>query len=92
MIGCHSERTGVESEALVSERNISRVMNDHVARLMGIEGVTGVGLGETEEKTPCILILVIKESEEIKSKIPAKLEGHPVRLLVSGEIKPMKSD
>lgn len=92
MIGYHSEQTGIESETVVSERDISLVMNDHVARLMGLEGVTGVGLGQTEEKTPCILILVIEESDEIKSKIPTTLEGHPVRLLESGEIKPMKSD
>lgn len=50
----------MESEAIVTERDISSVMNDHLARLMTIAGVTGVGLGELEDKTPCILILVIE--------------------------------
>lgn len=79
----------MESEAIVTERDISSVMNDHVARLMTIAGVTGVGLGELEDKTPCILILVIEKTEELRQMIPETLEGHPVSLLETGEIKSM---
>lgn len=73
----------------MTERDISSVMNDHVARLMTIAGVTGVGLGELEDKTPCILILVIEKTEELRQMIPETLEGHPVSLLETGEIKSM---
>lgn len=89
MVEDPSEQTPIESEAVVSGRDISRVMNDHVARLMTIEGVTGVGLGELEDKTPCIIVLIVEKTEELSEKIPSTLEGHPVSLLVSGEIKPM---
>lgn len=73
----------------MTERDISSVMNDHLARLMTIAGVTGVGLGELEDKTPCILILVIEKTEELRQMIPETLEGHPVSLLETGEIKSM---
>lgn len=89
MIQDQHEQAGMESEAIVSERDISSVMNDHVARLMTIAGVTGVGLGELEDKTPCILILVIEKTEELRQMIPETLEGHPVSLLETGEIKSM---
>ncbi len=71
-------------------RDINAVMADHTKDLMAISGVTGVAIGETEDKTPCILVLIENDSKEIDQKIPQVLEGHPVRLLVSGKIVPMK--
>ncbi len=73
-------------------RDINAVMDSHTSELMAIPGVVGVAIGETEDKTPCILVLVAEETSDIKGKIPKVLEGHPVRLLVTGEIKPMKTD
>jgi hypothetical protein len=83
---CRSEK---ESEPEVPKRDINSVMENHVDELMAIPGVTGVAIGQLEDKTPCILVLVIEETEEISRRVPRTLEGHPVRLLVSGEIKPM---
>ena len=74
------------------DTDINTVMEAHVEELMAIPGVTGVAVGETEDRTPCILVLVMEETEDIKEKIPDQLEGHPVRLMVSGEIKPMQGD
>lgn len=85
--GCGSNK---ESQKPMPARDINAVMNDHTKELMALPGVTGVAIGQTEDKTPCILVLVEKESEELDLKIPKILEGHPVRLLVSGKIVPMK--
>ncbi|MEW5875730.1 MAG: hypothetical protein AB1752_11200 [Candidatus Zixiibacteriota bacterium] len=74
------------------KRDINAVMESHAAELMAIPGVTGVAIGELEDKTPCVLVLVLEDSGEITAKIPRTLEGHPVRILVSGEIKPMDGD
>ena len=81
-----------ESEGVLSERDINSVMDAHVQELMAIEGVTGVAVGALEDGTPSILILIMDESVELNSLLPTEIEGHPVRTMVSGEIKPMPDD
>lgn len=75
--------------ATVPKKDINAVLQTHTAELMAIPGVTGVAISELEDKTPCIWVLVLEESEELDRKIPDSLEGHPVRIVVSGEIKPL---
>ncbi len=86
---CHPH---IESRDEVPQRDINTVMEAHVNDLMAIPGVTGVAIGEMEDKTPCILVLVVEETDEINRRIPKTLEGHPVRIFESGEIKPMQGD
>jgi len=86
---CQPER-GVKHA--VPNRDINTVMDAHVNELMAVPGVTGVAVGELDDGTPCILVLVVEESAEMDRRIPKTLEGHPVRIMVSGEIKPMDSD
>ncbi len=85
-IGCQTER---EEKINLPERDIKTVMEAHASELMAIPGVTAVAIGELEDKTPCIKVYVIARSEELNNKIPSNLEGHPVVVTVSGEIKPM---
>jgi hypothetical protein len=70
-------------------RDINIVMTEHTGELMAIQGVTGVAIGETDDGIPCVLVLVEQELPEVVIKIPKSIEGHPVRLLVSGIIVPM---
>lgn len=74
------------------QRDIKTVMEAHAGVLMAIPGVTGVAIGELEDRTPCILVLVVESPDKIARGIPDILEGHPVRLLESGEIRPMRRD
>lgn len=76
----------------MSSRDIMTVMEAHVDELMKIPGVAAVAIGELEDKTPCIKVYVIEKTAEIEENIPAELEGHPVVVEVSGEIKPMSGD
>lgn len=73
-------------------RDINAVMDDHVKELMAIPGVVGVAVGALDDGTPYIMVLVVEETSEIIQKVPTVLEGHPVRIVVSGEIRPMKGD
>ena len=73
----------------MNKKDLKTVLDNHALNLMKIEGVTGIMIGETEDQTPCILIMIVEESEQLRSKLPITIEGHPVRLEVSGEIKPM---
>ena len=68
--------------------DINKVMEAHAAELMAMPGVNGVAVGETEEGTPCILVLA-SNTEGVYPDIPVMLEGHPVRIFESGEIRPM---
>ena len=70
-------------------RDINTVKEAHTDELMAIPNVVGVAVGALDDGTPCVLVLLAEETEETKRKIPQKLEGHPVKVLVTGEIKPM---
>jgi hypothetical protein len=76
-------------EDSMPKRDINAVMESHTSELMAIPGVAGVAIGALDDGTPCILVLVIKETNELDRKIPKTLEGHPVSIFESGEIKPM---
>jgi hypothetical protein len=75
--------------ASMSGRGIEQVMNEHGDEMMAVPGVAGVAVGALEDGTPCILVLVTERSAALRGKIPATLEGHPVKVVVSGKIRPM---
>lgn len=56
----------------------------HENRIMQIEGVEGIGIGELSGK-PVIKIYVTKKTRLIQEKIPAELDGYPVSVEVVGE-------
>ncbi len=64
-------------------------MKANTAKLMAIDGVVGVGLGELDDKTPCIIIMVIMINAELTQQLPTIIEGFPVKIIESGVIKPM---
>lgn len=91
LIGCGSSEVSTldQGTAAVPTRPIDAVLTDHTATLMAIPGVVGVYQGELDNGTPCIGVLVIEAKPEIVAKIPQRLEGYPVRVEPSGEIRPM---
>ena len=57
---------------------------------MAIPGVTGIYAGLLpDDKTPCLKVMVVKITEELKKQIPQSLEGYPVVLEESGIIRPL---
>lgn len=84
-------RTGQNGEA-VAKPDIHQVVDRHANKLMEISGVTGVAVGAKEDGTPCVMVLILEDSEVIKSKLPDSLEGYPVTTFVSGTIEPMAGD
>jgi len=73
----------------MTPRDIKTVMEAHADKMMAVPGVVGVAIGETEDRAPCILVLTSVSAEEIGDRVPDTIEGHPVRLFESGEIRPM---
>jgi hypothetical protein len=65
---------------------IEEVLKEHARELMSIPGVVGAGQGLCEGK-PCIKVFVIKRTPELVQKIPDTLDGYPVVIEETGEVK-----
>lgn len=89
MLSCGAENGGSKD---VPTRDVKTVMDAHVDALMDIAGVTGVAIGELEDGTPCIQVLVVEKRDDIVKKIPDDIEGHPVDIIESGVIRPLSDD
>lgn len=88
---CGDKQTGaIQEEKMQSRRPLTDVLNEHVSRLMAIEGVVGVYEGVLGDGTPCITIMVKEDRPRLARDLPPTLEGYPVRLEIGGEIKPLR--
>ena len=76
-------------KAPAPRRDIDTVKEAHVRELMALPGVVGVYIGRTEKDEPCIGVMVVKKTPELERRIPASLEGYPVVIEETGEIRPM---
>ena len=70
-------------------RTIKEIIHANAEELMSTPGVIGVGEGRLEDGTPCLLVLVVELSDDVRDRVPAKIEGYPVKIEVTGEIKGM---
>ncbi len=67
-------------------KTIDEVLGEHTDEWMSIPGVVGTAIGECEGK-PCIRVLVVNKTPELRKKIPSKLEGFVVYVQETGEIR-----
>jgi len=70
-------------------RSIETVQEAHTPALMAIEGVVGTYVGVTDGGAPCIRVMVVRKTAALAARIPKQLEGYPVELIESGEIRPL---
>lgn len=84
--GCFTS-TKKETQS-VAHRDINEVMKENTDRIMSLPGVVGIYIGVLEDVTPCIKVMVKEKTKELESSIPTVLEGHPVIIDVTGEIRP----
>ncbi len=74
----------------MTRKDINTVLKDHDKELLAIPGVVGVYVGLLpDDKTPCLKVMVVKETEELKRRIPKAIEGYPVLIEESGVIRPL---
>jgi hypothetical protein len=91
LVGCHSDdHDSAQREARPPMRDINLVKDAHSDELMQIPGVVGVYVGELADGTPCIGVMVLRRTPEIERRIPKAIEGHPVKIDETGEIRPFK--
>lgn len=75
-----------KEEKVMAVKPIKEVLKEHTQELMSIQGVVGIGEGIHNEN-PCIKVFVIKNTPEVKIKIPGMLGGYPVIIVESGQFK-----
>jgi hypothetical protein len=68
---------------------IETVLARHTHQWLAIPGVVGAGLGRCGDAR-CITVFVTGRSDEIEHRIPSRVEGHPVSIVVSGEVRPLQ--
>ena len=70
--------------------DINAVLRAHDKELLGVPGVVGVYVGLLDDgKTPCLKVMLARKSAETERAIPKNIEGFPVVIEVTGEIKPL---
>lgn len=70
--------------------DINAVLSRHADSLMKIPGIVGVYVGERPDHSPVLRLMAVKKTRELEEKIPTVLEGYPVEVEETGEIKPMQ--
>jgi hypothetical protein len=86
-LGCSQRDTTRQKKGTtMHDDTIEQVQEQHTPDWMTIPGVVGTAIGQSKGK-PCILILTGSNTEQIRKKIPATVDGYPVLVQYTGEIR-----
>ncbi len=77
---------GEAGEAPMTAKTVKEVLQSHAAALLAIPGVVGVAEGRCDG-SPCIKVFVTARTPELEEQIPRRLEGYPVVVEETGEIR-----
>ena len=69
---------------------IETALARHADSLMALPGVVGVAQGESDGK-PAITLLVLRRPSDLEARLPRVLDGFPVVVVESGEIRAQDS-
>lgn len=70
----------------MNSKTIEEVLKEHTDELMSISGVVGVGQGICNSK-PCIKVFVNEITDEIRQKIPDKIDSYEVSIEKTGTFR-----
>ena len=71
------------------ERPIADVLAAHTPELMALPGVVGTYQGAHPDGAPAIVVMLARPDAGLERRIPRVLEGWPVVIEVTGEIRAM---
>ena len=71
---------------VMADKPVAEVLEAHSRQLMALPGVVGVGEGRCGE-VPCVLVLVVEKTPALDEEIADLLQGYPVNIVESGEIR-----
>jgi hypothetical protein len=70
--------------------DIREVLRKHTDEIMEVPGVVGIAEGRYRGK-PCVRVFVVQRTPELLDRLPASLDGYPVRVEESGEFRALDS-
>jgi hypothetical protein len=70
-------------------RPIADVLASHTPELMALPGVAGTYQGARPDGAPVIVVMLARSDAGLERRIPRTLEGWPVVLEITGEIRAM---
>jgi hypothetical protein len=86
MLAC--QQSMAQNSSSSPKRDINAVLAAHDKELLAIPNVVGVYVGVLEDgRTPCLKVMLARKTPEAVRIIPRNLEGYPVVLEVTGEIR-----
>jgi len=72
---------------MASEDQAKAAKRRHSALLLGMEGVSGVGVERDDEHSYVLAVHFDDQAAADRLKIPATLDGVPVRTIISGRYR-----
>jgi hypothetical protein len=69
---------------------IQQVLERHTDSLLSVPAVVGVAQGESGGR-PVIQVLVVHRTPELEARLPRTLDGYPVVIVETGEIRALDS-
>ena len=87
--GDQTDAAAAEQAALRASIEVVRAVKDrHEQELLALDDVAGTAIGRGDNGgQAAMLVLVKKDTAEIRAKIPAQIEGVPVKIIASGEFQ-----
>ena len=87
-VACSDKMNGKDH---MTSKSMAETLKEHSGELMSLPGVVGTAQGLCDSD-PCIEVYVIKKTPELEKQIPRTLDGYPVRVEETGEIRPILKD
>lgn len=69
-------------------RSVTEIQEEYTKAFMAIPGVVGTAVGSAGNGLHYILVLVEELTPEIGTMLPKEIEGYPVRIELTGKLKP----
>jgi len=89
---CCIWKPGGDRPDSMTQRSIETVLKEHTDSLMTLPGVVGTAQGLCSDDVPCIKVYISEWSEELKERLPKKLEGYLIDVEITGNIKPLPNN
>ena len=68
-----------------SVKKAEEIIKRYAQIWMGLENVTGIGTGKTNDGRICLVISMAKDDQATRDIFPAEIEGLPVEVRIGGK-------
>ncbi len=90
VFACGAQDTRGAQITGMPQKTITAVLKERTPSLMALPGVVGTAEGRCDGK-PCIKVYVKEKTPDLLKRIPTEIEGYPVTIEETGEIRPLSS-